>query len=370
VCFLNAQHFRLLVLSSLIALTGLTSLGYTKTSSTRLAPHIVKKSTEGITGKDSLEWEARKKQFRRAERTNDPEEGKSQLRKFLIESYPLAQRYSHVQNIWILRAQAALDADCPGEGAEAAQMLKRLGASRSQEPHMKELMTDLKSKGWTTNGFLPRFRQQQISTLSQSFTKACLESDWTQAEALIAQNGQPELIRALKDSTSGINGKSGEKALIKVADAGNLNVARILMAAGINANARNYAFPSDTALIYAVGSQHLNMVSALLAGGANVNATNSLGLTALMVAARDGYLDIVKALLANGAQVNAKVSLPEYALDTALTLAARSNQVDVVKALLVANAEIPGKDFNWSDLKKYHRESYEVLKNHTLSRSE
>ena len=101
-----------------------------------------------------------------------------------------------------------------------------------------------------------------------------------------------------------------------------------IVAAGANVNAVDNT--EYSALIGAAYENNLEMVKILLAAGVDksVNATYIFGGTALMLAAKSNNPEMVKVLLAAGADVNAKKSDGKSALDYANS--------DEIKSLLLA----------------------------------
>ncbi|CAK9062611.1 unnamed protein product [Durusdinium trenchii] len=72
---------------------------------------------------------------------------------------------------------------------------------------------------------------------------------------------------------------------------GHLEVARLLLEAGADPNAKDHC--EAPALIAAAQNGHLEVVRLLLKAAADTNATDRQGATALMTAARNGYLEVL-----------------------------------------------------------------------------
>jgi len=122
-------------------------------------------------------------------------------------------------------------------------------------------------------------------------------------------------------------------ALLVHAQSGNSGVVRLLLMAGLDANA---TVKGVTALMAAVIGGNSKVVHTLLAKGADVNAKDpKVGATPLMAAASAGSTVIVKALLAAGADVNAKTT-NGY---TALMFASDKGHTDIIKVLRKAGAK-------------------------------
>jgi ankyrin repeat protein len=112
-----------------------------------------------------------------------------------------------------------------------------------------------------------------------------------------------------------------------------LELARLLLAAGADAKATNRY--GATPLSLACTSGNTALVELLLEAGADPNTTLPGGQTVLMTAARTGRLGPVQALLARGAKVDAR----ERKGQTALMWAAADGNLEVVDALLKAGAD-------------------------------
>ncbi|HUQ86802.1 MAG TPA: ankyrin repeat domain-containing protein [Vicinamibacterales bacterium] len=94
----------------------------------------------------------------------------------------------------------------------------------------------------------------------------------------------------------------GSTALIFAAQTGSVESARLLLAAGANAN--DTAGDGKSALVMAAFSGHTDVATLLLAAGADPNAA-AAGYTALHAAALRGDVTLVKSLLDKGANPNA-----------------------------------------------------------------
>lgn len=136
-----------------------------------------------------------------------------------------------------------------------------------------------------------------------------------------------------------------DSVLIRAAQQGQLEVARLLIEAGADVNHRG--FMGKSALYSAVENGRLNVAAALLEKGANAAQASVAGITPVMEAARSGNFRLIQALLDKGADVNV-VERPElgYARDsdgssgmTALMFAARGGHQAAVETLLKAGAQ-------------------------------
>jgi ankyrin repeat protein len=92
-----------------------------------------------------------------------------------------------------------------------------------------------------------------------------------------------------------------------------------------------------TVLMFAAREGHVDIVRLLLDHGADANVTSESrdGATPLTIAAEHGHVEVIKLLLSRGADVNGRNAHD----NTALMYAAQYNHVDVAKVLLNANAD-------------------------------
>jgi len=94
-------------------------------------------------------------------------------------------------------------------------------------------------------------------------------------------------------------------SLQEAASAGEVDDVKVLLAKGVDVNAREWG-SLKTALHYAAEKGHKKVVELLLAKGANINAKDTQGRTPFQRAVRRGEKDIIGFLLAKGADVNSK----------------------------------------------------------------
>lgn len=129
------------------------------------------------------------------------------------------------------------------------------------------------------------------------------------------------------------------RKLLKAAAFGRMEEVKILLDAGVDCNARNYA--CRTPLMKAAGMGRVSMVRFLLSKGADVNAKDDNCRTPLMRAASMyGSSEIVALLLSHGADVNAR----DKDGVTALMSASLFGYADTTKILVSNGADVNVKD--------------------------
>ena len=116
-----------------------------------------------------------------------------------------------------------------------------------------------------------------------------------------------------------------------VADTGHVEVARALLAAGVDKNLQGSC--QDTALMQACSKGHVGIARLLLDAGAKKNLRDENGETAPKHACWEGHVEIVRLLLGAGAK-----DLQDECGKTALILASAKGHVKIVRLLLDAGA--------------------------------
>ncbi len=135
--------------------------------------------------------------------------------------------------------------------------------------------------------------------------KASFTNDVEMARSLIAEG----------DSDVNARDAQGSTPLHMAAVMGSAEVARLLITAGANLEARNDV---GTPLHVAVSYGQMEVVRLLIEAGASVNAQDQTGRTPLHEAVSIGKADIVSLVLERGAHVNARTDRGTTAMDTAL----------------------------------------------------
>ncbi len=141
----------------------------------------------------------------------------------------------------------------------------------------------------------------------------------------------------------------GTTAVIWAAHNGDIEIGKLLVAAGANVKATNRYGVS--ALVEAATLGDVAMMEILLKAGADPNAAYGAGETPLMLASRTGNLSAVKLLIDRGANVN---NADEFKGYTALMFAATENQPEVARLLIERGADVNGhsRHFEFGSLKE------------------
>ena len=172
---------------------------------------------------------------------------------------------------------------------------------------------------------------------------------------LAAQNGSPEVMRALVDNGASVTDVDGREAIIDVVLNGSLPTLQVMIDAGANKNdallsAVAQLKPELIAYLEGLGAVEtaepflvaarkgdLAAIEAALARRVNVEMEDAGRRTAMMRAASFGQAAVITRLAKAGANVNARFSIE---FDTPLHMAARGNHADAVRALAAAGADL------------------------------
>lgn len=155
--------------------------------------------------------------------------------------------------------------------------------------------------------------------------------------SLACSGGYFELAHVLLKMNANVEdrGSKGDcTPLMEAASAGHVDIVKLLLEYGADANAQSSA--GNTPLMYACNGGHEEIVKILLEQGANIEDHNENGHTPLMEAASSGHVNIAKILLDKGAGINTHSN--EFK-ESALTLACYKGHLEMVKFLLEAGAD-------------------------------
>jgi ankyrin repeat protein len=171
-----------------------------------------------------------------------------------------------------------------------------------------------------------------------------------------ARSGNADVVSQLIEKGANMNarGARGQTALMWAVSQQHPEVVRILVARGADIHARSdksgqvmavpphgkpeynrmIPFGAETALLFAARVGDLESAKLLLAAGANVNDADAWGVSAMVLAAHSGFTEMVEFLLDNGADANA--AGPGF---TALHEAIMRRDERMVTALLAHGAD-------------------------------
>ena len=192
-----------------------------------------------------------------------------------------------------------------------------------------------------------RQHQDVVKVLIENHADVQARTDTRPVMAMLDRGPRRAVKNAAQDARAIEMG--GSTALMFAAQTGNVEAARLLLAAG--AKAGDVAGDGKSALVMAAFSGHGDVARLLLDAGADPNAAGA-GYTALHAAALRGDATLVRALLAKGADPHAALSKgspvrrfgSQYALSTPFTggtpliVAAAYLEVGVMRALLDGGA--------------------------------
>lgn len=145
-----------------------------------------------------------------------------------------------------------------------------------------------------------------------------------------------------------------EESLLKRIDKGNLHAVELLLAAGVNPNAKNEE--GNSILYYAIDNNETEIAHALIIYGADINEKDKYEETVLMQAAFKGNVEIVKELINRDAEVNGRSITGR----TPLMNAAWSDSPETINALIDAGAEVNAKDIIKRTALMFARQNSEV----------
>jgi ankyrin repeat protein len=135
----------------------------------------------------------------------------------------------------------------------------------------------------------------------------------------------------------------GRTALLVAAHGNRIEVARALIAAGADVNARDHI--EDSPYLYAGAEGRLEILRMTLAAGADLKSVNRYGGTALIPACHHGYPDTVRELLMTSIDVDHANKLGWTALLEAVILGdGGPRYLDIVGQLIAAHANVNQAD--------------------------
>ena len=258
---------------------------------------------------------------------------------------------------------------------DAGALVRMLNSPSSQSPQFQKnvmaaaadvwyiLVSETKSSGQITkikalldagadahapdsNGFYPleiAVRLNCAICIMELLDKVAKNPDKERILIDVSQWGNAKLVQALLDMGTHVNATdaSGETALMKSAQRGDIAVAKMLLARGADmvekGKDKKGRMHGRTALMHAAWHGRGDMVNFLIENGADVNAAGVLsGETALINAARRGHTDIVRLLIIKGADIDKA----DDSGVTPLMEAALRGHASMVRLLLQDGADI------------------------------
>jgi ankyrin repeat protein len=184
-----------------------------------------------------------------------------------------------------------------------------------------------------------------------------------------SRSGNPDVVEQLLARGANVNARAarGQTALMWAVAQKHSTVVKVLLARGADVTARSevwsqvmavppHGLPEynreiphggDTAFMFAAREGDLNSAKLLLAAGANVNDADAWGVSALVLAAHSGYRELVDFLLENGADPNAAA-----AGFSALHIAIMRRDEKMAGALLARGADANARLGTWTPTRR------------------
>ena len=137
---------------------------------------------------------------------------------------------------------------------------------------------------------------------------------------------------------------TGETALLLAANFGSVKMLSLLIQAGADINAVDYA--GNNALIHCITENQVSAAEILIDAGININFTDKMGRTALIVAAQYNSYIIADKLIKKGADL----SIKDINKNTPFLVAAENNSVSTLE-LLAQTQTIPDTEYTQAVIK-------------------
>ncbi|MGB5708244.1 MAG: ankyrin repeat domain-containing protein [Arenicellales bacterium] len=160
------------------------------------------------------------------------------------------------------------------------------------------------------------------------------------------QKGDVDTVRQLINEQVHIDARNhyGKTSLHVAAEAGQAEIAALLIEGGAGIETRTNSVFSKTSLMLAARSGHTSVAELLISAGADVNAIESNGWAVLLFAIESGQTDIAELLIANGADIDLRST--DQTRRTPLLGAARKGNRDMVELLIKKGANVNAPDGN------------------------
>ncbi|HZQ23337.1 MAG TPA: SUMF1/EgtB/PvdO family nonheme iron enzyme [Terriglobales bacterium] len=177
--------------------------------------------TGQLTGMDKVDYNALVEEARQAQQTDDPEQQKSSLQRFLSDSSLFLQKHPDQMLLWQIRAAAAISLDDMYAGSEAGQKLLAAGAADSNNPSLEHLISQLKLKGWLDQEKMAEAKRNTadslVNSLGMKFTHVpgttVVFSVWDTRVQDFQAFVNDTHYDATRDMSSGISGHQGATLL-------------------------------------------------------------------------------------------------------------------------------------------------------------
>jgi uncharacterized protein len=91
---------------------------------------------------------------------------------------------------------------------------------------------------------------------------------------------------------------------VNATECGHFEVAKLLIAVGVDPNYRDGGYLQKTALMRAASQGNTQIADLLIGAGADLNLQCGNKMSSLYIAAKNGHTDVVKMLIAAGAELD------------------------------------------------------------------
>lgn len=135
-----------------------------------------------LTGMDKVEYDSLIELTREAQQNTDLAQQKALLQQFMDRSGRFLQKHPEEIFLWQIRAASAVSLDDALAGYEAGQKLLAAGAADSNDPNLRQLLTQLNLKGWLD-------KQQATLAAAVKPRPAQSEAEKTLAEGIQSVHG-------------------------------------------------------------------------------------------------------------------------------------------------------------------------------------
>lgn len=120
-----------------------------------------------------------------ASKQTDSSKRNGLLREFMVQSNAFLEEYSFVPDLWLLRAEAALELGMPEQGWIAGQQLRKLGVADDPDQSVQTVLTQLERRRWLDHSFtLPTWARDvdfnAINDAAREWRLFSNEPNWNQ----------------------------------------------------------------------------------------------------------------------------------------------------------------------------------------------